>query len=572
MTVETIIIIIVLITVVAFAASYVLRKKHYQIVDELEEQKIHLTNLPIMEDVHKVNAIRLTGQTEATFNKWQNSWKKIETVSIPEIENHLFEAERAIDKLNFGQAKKSENQAEEKLKNTKSDLNEIQEALQVLVKSEEKNQAEFDKVKEAYQVIRKKLLTQSFSFGPALEKLEHKLTLLESDFATFSEYTSQGDHMEAKEVLENVNQKATSLNTLIEEIPALLKGVSGEFTEQLREIKSGYQLLKDENIVFPEDDILERVDKMEMEQKNVEMLIGNLEVEAARVQIPVIAEEIDGLYEKMEMEIVAGKYVDENEPKLIELLSFLSRKNSKLLIEIDRVSQSYKLNHNELEQTQEFKTKLEQLTETTEYYSRALDNEESPYSEAKESFESSFEELEKIDLQQNEIASHLKELRKEELKVKERLDQFEFNMRGMKRSIEKQHLPGIPDDYLDLFFAVTGKIENLSQEINKLRIDMDEIEKMADYIDDDIELIMEKTQDMVDAALLTEYMTQYANRYRQSNPQIASATQKCFDLFNKEYNYREALETISTALEEVEPGAYKKVETMYFNEIKEDSQ
>lgn len=572
MTVETIIIIIVLITVVAFAASYVLRKKHYQIVDELEEQKIHLTNLPIMEDVHKVNAIRLTGQTEATFNKWQNSWKKIETVSIPEIENHLFEAERAIDKLNFGQAKKSENQAEEKLKNTKSDLNEIQEALQVLVKSEEKNQAEFDKVKEAYQVIRKKLLTQSFSFGPALEKLEHKLTLLESDFATFSEYTSQGDHMEAKEVLENVNQKATSLNTLIEEIPALLKGVSGEFTEQLREIKSGYQLLKDENIVFPEDDILERVDKMEMEQKNVEMLIGNLEVEAARVQIPVIAEEIDGLYEKMEMEIVAGKYVDENEPKLIELLSFLSRKNSKLLIEIDRVSQSYKLNHNELEQTQEFKTKLEQLTETTEYYSRALDNEESPYSEAKESFESSFEELEKIDLQQNEIASHLKELRKEELKVKERLDQFEFNMRGMKRSIEKQHLPGIPDDYLDLFFAVTGKIENLSQEINKLRIDMDEIEKMADYIDDDIELIMEKTQDMVDAALLTEYMTQYANRYRQSNPQIASATQKCFDLFNKEYNYREALETISTALEEVEPGAYKKVESMYFNEIKEDSQ
>lgn len=572
MTVETIIIIIVLITVVAFAASYVLRKKHYQIVDELEEQKIHLTNLPIMEDVHKVNAIRLTGQTEATFNKWQNSWKKIETVSIPEIENHLFEAERAIDKLNFGQAKKSENQAEEKLKNTKSDLNEIQEALQVLVKSEEKNQAEFDKVKEAYQVIRKKLLTQSFSFGPALEKLEHKLTLLESDFATFSEYTSQGDHMEAKEVLENVNQKTTSLNTLIEEIPALLKGVSGEFTEQLREIKSGYQLLKDENIVFPEDDILERVDKMEMEQKNVEMLIGNLEVEAARVQIPVIAEEIDGLYEKMEMEIVAGKYVDENEPKLIELLSFLSRKNSKLLIEIDRVSQSYKLNHNELEQTQEFKTKLEQLTETTEYYSRALDNEESPYSEAKESFESSFEELEKIDLQQNEIASHLKELRKEELKVKERLDQFEFNMRGMKRSIEKQHLPGIPDDYLDLFFAVTGKIENLSQEINKLRIDMDEIEKMADYIDDDIELIMEKTQDMVDAALLTEYMTQYANRYRQSNPQIASATQKCFDLFNKEYNYREALETISTALEEVEPGAYKKVESMYFNEIKEDSQ
>ena len=97
---------------------------------------------------------------------------------------------------------------------------------------------------------------------------------------------------------------------------------------------------------------------------------------------------------------------------------------------------------------------------------------------------------------------------------------------------------------------------------------MDEIKKMADFIEDDIEHLLDKTEEIVDTALLTEYMTQYANRYRQSTPQIASATQKSFKLFNQEYNYREALETISTALEEVEPGAYKKVETMYFNEIK----
>src|SRR5699024_2040774 len=140
-----------------------------------------------------------------------------------------------------------------------------------------------------------------------------------------------------------------------------------------------------------------------------------------------------------------------------------------------------------------------------------------------------------------------------ETEVKESIDDFEFNMRAMKRYIEKQHLPGLPIDYMDLFFAVTQKIENLSIEINKLRIDMDEIKKMADFIEDDIELLLDKTEEIVDTALLTEYMTQYANRYRQSTPQIASATQKSFKLFNQEHNYREALETISTALEEVEP-------------------
>lgn len=568
MTVETIIIIIILLIIVAFVVSYLLRKKHYQIVDELEKEKMELTNLSIMEDVHKVDAIKLTGQTEETFKKWQRSWEKTEKVSIPEIENHLFEAKNSIDKLSFGQARTSEKQAKEKMQVVTSELNEIQAALQELVKSEEKNQAEFEKVKETYQVIRKKLLTQSFSFGPALDKLEHKLTLLETDFATFSEYTVQGDHMEAKEVLENVRQKATSLDTLIRKIPPLLKKVNGEFAEQLREIKNGYQLLKDDNFVFPDDHILEEVGNIERERKNIEVLIGNLEVDAAYEKIPAIEESIDHLYDKMEIEIAASEYVHENESKLEELIDYLNNKNSKLVIEIDRVSQSYKLNHNELKQTQAFETQLEQITEKADYYSQALRNSQIIYSEANESYESSFEDLNQIDSQQNEIAHHLKELRQEETAVKKRLDQFEYNMRGMKRFIEKQHLPGISADYVELFFTATSKIENLSQEINKLRIDMDEIQKLADYIDDDVKLLMGKTQDMVDAALLTEYMTQYANRYRQNNPQIASAIQKSYDLFNKEYNYREALETISTALEEVEPGAYKKVEDTYFNEVK----
>lgn len=570
MNVEIIIIIIILLTVVAFGASYVMRKKHYQIVDELEEQKIQLTNLPIMEEVHRIKAIKLTGQTEETFNKWQHSWENIEKKSIPEVENHLFEAERAIDKLNFRQANVSENQAQEKMKDIKTELNDIQEALKELVKSEEKNQAEFDKVKETYQVIRKKLLTQSFSFGPALDKLEHKLTLLETDFATFSEYTAQGDHMEAKEVLEHVRQKADSLNTLIQQVPALFKEVNGEFVEQTKEIKNGYDLLKEDQFVIPDDHILEDLDKIEHERKNVDLLIGNLETEAAREKIPAIADEIDKLYDKLETEMAASEYVVENEPKMIELLDYLNRKNNKLLIEIDRVSQSYKLNHNELKQTQAFKTQLEEITETAEYYSKVLQDGEIVYSEAQASYEENFEELKRIDSEQNDIAQYLKELRKEETTVKERLDEFEFNMRGMKRYIEKQHLPGLPADYTDLFFTVTRKIENLSQELNKLRIDMDEIKKMADYIDDDINLLIAKTDDTVDAALLTEYMTQYANRYRQSNPQIASATKKSFELFNKEHNYNEALETIATALEEVEPGAYKKVENMYFNEIKVD--
>lgn len=568
MKVEIIIAVILLLAVAAFIFSYITRKKHYRIVDQLEEQKIQLLDMPIVDDVQVIKTLKLTGQTKENFEKWENEWKKVETVSIPEIENHLYEAERAVDKLRFSHAGSLEESAKSKLDETKQTLLLIQDALTELVRGEEKNKEELNRIKETYQTIRKKLLTQSFSFGPALEQLEQKLTLLETDFSLFSEFTAQGDHIEAKEVLENVNAKTETLNAYITEVPLLLKEINGEFIEQLKEIKTGYDMLKEENFQFPEDNIESKISEVEQERTAAGKLVGQLEIDAAKEKLPVIEEEIDQLYDVLEKEMSASQYVSEHQEKLEQLIAYLTRKNSKLLIEIDRVSQSYKLNHDELKRTQGFKDQLDEVTETVRYYIEGLQNKAVVYSEAQETFEKTLEELEDIDKKQNDIAQQLKELRKEETHVKQLIDDFEFNMRGMKRYIEKQHLPGLPAEYMDLFFAVTKKIENLSVEINKLRIDMDEIKKMADFIADDVELLIDKTEEIVDTALLTEYMMQYANRYRQSNPQIASAVQKSSALFSQEYDYREALETISTALEEVEPGAYKKVENTYFNEVK----
>src|SRR5690606_29716218 len=219
----------------------------------------------------------------------------------------------------------------------------------------------------------------------------------------------------------------------------------------------------------PEDNIESKISEVEQERAAAGKLVGQLEIDAAKEKLPVIEEEIDQLYDVLEKEMSASQYVSEHQEKLEQLIAYLTRKNSKLLIEIDRVSQSYKLNHDELKLTQGFKDQLDEVTETVRYYIEGLQNKAVVYSEAQETFEKTLEELEDIDKKQNDIAQQLKELRKEETHVKQLIDDFEFNMRGMKRYIEKQHLPGLPAEYMDLFFAVTKKIENLSVEINKLR-------------------------------------------------------------------------------------------------------
>ncbi|EAC9981945.1 hypothetical protein B5G81_15370, partial [Listeria monocytogenes] len=46
---------------------------------------------------------------------------------------------------------------------------------------------------------------------------------------------------------------------------------------------------------------------------------------------------------------------------------------------------------------------------------------------------------------------------------------------------------------------------------------------------------------------------------------IKAAIDKSLYLFSKEYRYQDALDEIGTALERVEPGAFKRIENFYFN-------
>lgn len=74
-----------------------------------------------------------------------------------------------------------------------------------------------------------------------------------------------------------------------------------------------------------------------------------------------------------------------------------------------------------------------------------------------------------------------------------------------------------------------------------------------------MDLLVEQTEVMVDQARLTEQVIQYANRYRSKYPLLAAKLLEAENLF-RSYEYEVALEQFAKALEEVEPGALKRIE------------
>ena len=144
------------------------------------------------------------------------------------------------------------------------------------------------------------------------------------------------------------------------------------------------------------------------------------------------------------------------------------------------------------------------------------------------------------------------------------LQKYSTKLRTTRRQVEQLNLPGLPKDYLDYFFGVSDEIKRLADELQKYKVNMDEVTKQLIIVESDLETLDEKTNDIRDSVELTERLQQYANRFSDES-KVAAAAAKSQEEFNK-FNYTTSLETIATALEEAEPGSYKRIEDSYYNE------
>lgn len=560
-----IVITIVILAACLYAGGYFLRKKNQEKLNALEKRKEALFDLPVVEEVDEVKKMHLVGQSQNTFREWSQRWSDIRTSSFAELESQIFEVEELNERIRFLRAKAAIEQAEATMDDMEHQVEQIREGLKELRESEERNSLEVQKALDVYEELKQNLRDHGEMFGPAYSELQKQIKNIEIEFTQFVTLNTSGDPVEAREVLENAEKHTYEVEDLMKRIPAAYEELNSTYPDQLKEIQDGYKRLLEQKYVFPEENFQDEINRV---KKRVENSMGDLaktEVSAVEMASRDTANDIDALYSVMEREIEAKKYVVKNRQVIVEYIDHATKNNRQLMIELDHTAQSYTLNNNELGRVRGFQSEVDELTRRNSEYLPQLDNHQIPYSDVQAFYKDAYKILDDVEAQQVEIDESLAELRRGEKVAQEKVETFEFQLRNLKRFVEKQRLPGLPGDYLEFFFVATDRVEELGKSLNKIRINMQDINKLVSICEEELSILDERTKELVDAAALTEQMMQYANRYRHSHPDIKASIDKSLYLFTKEYRYQDALDEIGTALERVEPGAFKRIESFYFN-------
>ena len=558
--------IFVIIILVAAGIIYYLRTQRKKEVDELQARKEEMMNVSIADQLFTLKNMELSGQTKRQYESLVATWQTITNFKFTEIESALVGAEQYTEQMNLVRAKATLDEAREILDETEAQVAELHDDLSKLLDVNTENHERSEELLERYNEARKSIMNHSFDYGPAIETLEKNIQYLELNFTRYNELTANGDHLEAQDMLNSLSSDLDSLEDILKRLPAMYDQIKNEFEALVQDLRDGYDRMVKANFKFDTDNIPEQIDQVQEKLNEAKAAIKNADLANAQTLMDKSDREIESLYDLMEAEVEAKHEVGKQMKNLANQLNIVKENNRYAGIEVDRIAQSYLLHENEVDQVAEFAQQIEEEEGKYQAHHQSLEANQAIYSEVETDLRKSQKRLNELDEKQKNLVKSLGQLSVREKEAKSNLDLYELDMRNMKRRLEKQHLPGLNQSYYDLFYKVTDQIEDLSKQLNHVRIDMNEIDAMEEDLENHLSQLDELTEEILDNATLTEYMIQHSNRFRYDYPEMDQAIQETEYLFYDQYRYRDALSVIEKALYRVDQEGPTQVRRMYRHE------
>ena len=551
--------IIALIILIIFAFLY--RRKHIRQITKLEEKKMQIQHEPIFEEMTKIKQLNMTGETEEKFERWRHEWTEVMDIHMIELDSLLFDAEDFVDRFQFGKATKVEATIEEKIQSCEKKMTEILAELNELVGSEEKNRIEVELLKEQYRSARKKVLAHQHSYGMTVKPLEDLLESFIPKFAEYDELTANGNYLRAREIVITQSEKGDYVFTLIDRIPSLLAELQNKIPATIRELQNGSVGMEEQAYYLQHLELPKQLAEIEKELETLIVKIESLQIETIQAEIDAINKKTDSFYDALENEVTAKQFVDGRYMQITEKLAEVSKLTKVTNEEAALVQQSYRLNESESEIPTEAMEQLEKLNKRFELLSMHIEEEESAASSLQEELEAIDSELDQIAVTRENFATRMKNLRNDENSVRKELNRLTKKLQDVERSLYKGNIPGIPDDMDARLEEAEEQIYIVSQSLEEVPLNMALVNSYLENAKQSLEIVSEKSEELLDNAMLIEWIIQYGNRYRTSNEEVHRRLLEAEKSF-REFRYEKALEEAATAVEDVEPGAMKRIEEL----------
>ena len=554
------IIILILLIIIAFKIIYKKKKASSieKIINKLEKEKNLLINVPVLNELNKVEALVKNNKLEEKYKTWKLKFEVIEKETIPEVNDMLIETDFLTDKGKTSETYEKISDIEIKLYEIKFKIKKIMSEIKEITQSEERNRSTITKLKATYRKLKKRFEETKSDYEETAKTIELQFETIEKRFEEFETVMEKKDYEEVIYVVKGLTEMIEHMSIVIKEIPEIMLMGKSLIPKRTEDISSLYIKMTRENYQLDYLNVEYNIMETEKKVNAIFDRVRVLNLEDVTFELKTILDYYDSLFNDFETEKITRKYYEEGLKDFDSKNRHVNKILSTMKDNIPEMKKNYNITDETLDAIKEFSSEFNEINKDYDKLITLDKNHSFPYSKLNQELEIISLKLSKLNEKLNSLLQRVGNLRDDEERAKGQLEDIKLLLKKSKYQIRKNRLPIIPDNYYVELKEASLAISEIQKELSKKPIDVDVLIVRVDSAWDLVFKLHNTTSELVRLALLSEYAIVYGNRYRSSKQAINEGLNKAEKLFfNGEY--KKSLDLSISTLDVVEPGIHKKI-------------
>ena len=555
----TIIVVIIVLSIILLSVIKKKRKKRmYNALDELEKEKNLLINVPVLNELSKVEALIKNNKLEEKYNSWKLKFDIIEKETIPNINDTLIEADFLVEKSNSSDVYKTIAEIEIKLCEIKTKIKKIMSEIKEITLSEEKNRATVIKLKSIYRNLKNKFENTKADYEETAKTIELQFETIEKRFEEFEMVMEKKDYEEVIYVVKGLTEMIDHISIVINEMPEIMLMGKSLIPKRTEDVSSEYIKLTREGYQLDYLNVEYNIVETEKKVNSIFDRVRVLNLEDVTFELKTILDYYDSLFNDFETEKISRKYYEDGLKKFKKNIKHIYKVLDAFNEKLPEMKENYNITDDTLESLKLFEEELQSISKDYDKLINLDHNHTFSYSKLNAELEIIALKLSKLHDKVDNLLQKVGNLQEDEARARGQLEDIKLLLKQSKYQIRKNRLPIIPNNYYVELTEASDGIAEIQKELNKKPIDVDTLNVRVNTARDLVFKLHNTTAQMVKYALLSEYAIVYGNRYRSSKQVINDGLTKAEDLFFQG-EYKSSLDLSISTLDVVEPGIHKKI-------------
>ncbi|MEB7832936.1 septation ring formation regulator EzrA [Staphylococcus xylosus] len=555
-----IILAIIVIILIIVGVLFYMRSNKSQIIEKAEERKVKVEQLPYDESLSQLSELNLTGETKSTYNNLKQSSLDSKNQYLVPVEEKIHNAEGLLDKFKFSQAQTEVDEAHEMMDQYEANYNELTTKVENIIGLHKESDHLYEECTTDYREMKRDVLANRHQFGEAAAPLEQEIESFVPEMETYETLKAEGNYNQAHEHIKTLNDDMNYLKKDMDEIPDLIREAQKELPGQFQDLKYGCRDLKVEGYDLDHVKIDSTLQTLKTELSFVEPMISRLELDEANEKLNSINDRLDEMYDLIEHEVTAKNEVEETKEVITDNLFRAKEMNYTLQTEIEYVRENNYINESDVQNVRQFENEIQNMIAVYDDILKEMSKSAVRYSEVQDNLKYIEEHVDVINEKQEKLQNHLIQLREDEAEAEDNILRVQSKKEEVYRKLLASNLPSVPERFIIMKNEIDYEVREVNKKFSVRPIHVKQLKDKVSKVVLQMNKFEDEATDVLVNAVYAEKLIEYGNRYRKDSSNIDKSLNEAERLF-KNNRYKRSIEISEQALESVEPGVTKQIES-----------